>query len=243
MNDVAAARLSRELTAALEKEPRVNLHQNPIHVSLDDGVVRLEGSVDGIIAKRVAMVTAHRIAGGVPVTDRLRVRSERRQEDGELSRQTVNTLELEPVFRDYGIREERRSRMETVRVRRGEVAGAMDVCVRDGIVTLAGAVESLSHRRLAEVLAWWTAGCEDVDNRLRVEPPERENDGELADAIRIVLEKDPWVRADQISIRVKDAAVTLAGYLPNAEEHRMAVQDAWYVPGVHEVIDEIQTWS
>lgn len=241
MNENTAAQLSRTLTAALEKDTRVNLHQNPIHVSLDDDVIYLEGSVDNIVGKRVAMVIAHRIAAGVPVTDRLRVRSGRPREDGELSRQVVDALLQEPVFRDYGVREERHSRMEVLRVRQGEPRGTIDVCTRDGVVTLAGEVESLSHRRLAEVLAWWTVGCEDVDNRLHVTPPERETDAELADAIRIVLEKDPWVHADQLSIRVKDGAVTLAGYLANSEERRMALQDAWYVPGVHEVIDEIQT--
>ena len=116
----------------------------------------------------------------------------------------------------------------------------IDIEVVEGVVTLSGRVGSLTHRRLAEVLAWWTAGCELVENRLRVVPPEQENDGELTDAVRIVLEKDPLVQSSQISIDVQHGEVTLKGYVASEEERRLAVLDAWYVPGVREVVDRIQ---
>src|SRR3569833_379584 len=44
----------------------------------------------------------------------------------------------------------------------------------------------------------WTGGCELVENMLKVSPPERETDDELTDAVRLVLEMDPLVHADQI---------------------------------------------
>ncbi|NIO40400.1 MAG: transporter, partial [Burkholderiales bacterium] len=48
-------------------------------------------------------------------------------------------------------------------------------------------------------------------NGLRVLPPETDNDDEIADALRLVLEKDPLVHAAQISIRVSKGVVNLAG--------------------------------
>ncbi|MEJ2061531.1 MAG: BON domain-containing protein [Gammaproteobacteria bacterium] len=42
----------------------------------------------------------------------------------------------------------------------------MTIATREGVVTLTGEVGSLTQRRLAEVLTWWTAGCELVPGTL-----------------------------------------------------------------------------
>ena len=88
---------------------------------------------------------------------------------------------------------------------------------------------------------WWTAGCELVENRLEVVPPEEDNDGELTDAVRMVLEKDPLVHAAQLSIMSRAGTVTLNGMVASDEEKRLAVLDAYYVEGVHAVEDNIET--
>lgn len=241
MNENSAAHTARSLTAALEQEPRFNLHRFPIHISLSDGVVSLEGTVEDIIAKRVAMTIAHRIAGNVPVRDRLRVEAgPRSHEDGTLRNHVIKSLLGEPVFSKYRIQVLRNGSHETLRELQSEDAGDIVIQIRDATVTLEGRVGSLTHRRLAEVLAWWSAGCEDVDNRLRVVPPEQENDGELSDAVRIVIEKDPLVQAGQLAVSVRGKIVTLSGYAASKEEQRLAVLDTWYVPGVRDVIDRIQ---
>lgn len=238
----STARIAQSLTAALEQEPRFNLHRFPIHVSLADGVISLEGTVEDIIAKRVAMTIAHRLADNVPVWDRLRVEAgPRSHEDGTLRDHVTHALLGESAFSKYGIRIQDNGGYRALRQRQDEDAGDMAIAVHDAIVTLEGHVGSLTHRRLAEVLTWWSAGCEDVDNRLRVVPPEQENDGELSDAIRIVMEKDPLVHADRLAVSVREKTVTLSGFTASNEEHRLAVLDTWYVPGVHEVIDHIQT--
>jgi osmotically-inducible protein OsmY len=78
-----------------------------------------------------------------------------------------------------------------------------------------------------------------VHNRLAVVPPEEDNDGELADAIRLVLELDVLVHADQIGVTVSERAVTLSGIVARADERRRAELDAWYVPGVREVFNRL----
>jgi osmotically-inducible protein OsmY len=72
--------------------------------------------------------------------------------------------------------------------------------VTDGVVTLNGDVPSLSHKRLAGALAWWVPGCRDVVNGLEEVPPEEDNDDELTDAVRLVLEKNPFVNATKIRV-------------------------------------------
>jgi osmotically-inducible protein OsmY len=230
----------QDLLAALEREPRVDLHHYPIAIQEQEDRLILEGIVANIAAKKLALRIAQRVCGSCPVLDRLHVAASH-MEEGQLRAEVINILMGEPVFAEYGIRLKRDASVETWRVAKSTTDEVIEVEVRDGTVVLSGRVGSLTHRRLAEVLVWWTAGCELVENRLRVVPPEKENDGELSDAVRIVLEKDPLVHSGQISIAVEHGEVTLNGYVASDEERRLAVLDAWYVPGVREVVDHIQS--
>jgi len=119
-------------------------------------------------------------------------------------------------------------------------SGEIEVGVQDGVVHLEGKVISLSHKRVIEALAWRTRGCRGVDNRLQVEPAEDDNDDELTDAIRLVLEMDHIAHADQIAIRADDGVVTLQGVLPRDEEKQLAELDAWAVWGVKDVRNQIE---
>jgi osmotically-inducible protein OsmY len=73
-----------------------------------------------------------------------------------------------------------------------------------------------------------------------VTPPEDDTYGELSDAVRTALEKDPFVNAEQIRVYVRNAAVTLRGLVPTQSEREMAEYDAWYVFGVDKVVNEIE---
>ena len=59
-----------------------------------------------------------------------------------------------------------------------------------------GAAISLSHKRLAGVLAWWTPGCRDVVNSLDIVPPERDSDEEVQDALAEVRRAERDRRRD-----------------------------------------------
>ena len=101
-------------------------------------------------------------------------------------------------------------------------------------------VPSLAQKRLAGVLAWWVPGSRDVINGMAVEPHEEDNDEELLDAVRLVLEKDPFVNADQIRVSAQQSVITLEGLVINDMQRRMAVNDGWYVFGVDKVINRLQ---
>jgi osmotically-inducible protein OsmY len=231
-----------ELKAALERDPRIDVHHHPLHAFLDDGRLVLEGSVKNVAAMKLAYAAALRTMADVPVVDRLRVAAAEPREDGALRDDVCHRLLEESVFLEYGLRASRNgAALSVLREPLGEGGYRIDIQVAEGTVTLSGSVGSLSHLRLAEVLVWWTAGCERVQNRLEVSPPERDTNDELADAILLVLEKDPLVHANQLATVVKEGTVTVKGYLSSEEEKHLAVMDVWCVPGVRDVIDEIVT--
>ena len=89
------------------------------------------------------------------------------------------------------------------------------------------------------MLAWWVPGSREVINGLEEVPLQQDNDDEVVDAVRLVLEKDPWVRAEQIRVRVRNYTVMLEGLVPDAKVKEMAEFDAWYVFGVDRVINHL----
>jgi osmotically-inducible protein OsmY len=121
-----------------------------------------------------------------------------------------------------------------------EARSAIDLEVEDGVVTLNGQVPGLADKRLAGVLAWWVPGSRDVINGIAVEPPEDDSDEAILEAVRLVLEKDPFVDASQIRVGVKNALVRLTGLVPTEAEREMAEFDAWYVFGVDKVDNRIE---
>ena len=76
-------------------------------------------------------------------------------------------------------------------------------------------------------------------NSLEVVPPEEDSDDEVSDALRLVLEKDPLVLADQIRTGVSNWVVALVG-LVGGEEEKMAELDAWYLFAAGKVINRIE---
>lgn len=230
----------KQVRAALENEPRVNLHRYPVRVSLAAGAVVLEGELESIAARKRALRLAAAIEGVRGVVDRLHVIPVQRKGDGEIRDALSSLLLGEPELRDCAVRLLAKGRAQALREVPGRRAGSIDLAVDDGVVTLEGTVISLSHRRLAGVFAWWTPGCRDVINSLEVSPPEEDNDGEIIDALGLVYEIDPVIRHDQITVNCRHGVVTLSGVVGTEEERRRANLDAWALFAVDEVIDAIE---
>lgn len=230
------------LKARLEQDTRVNLHDSPLTIRIENNNVILEGRLDDIAEKRAAIDTVTRVLlklGRWHIIDRLHVKTTRHRENPELRDAVVTALCNEPVFRDYSLLTKV---ADQIRIHRDQGSGSTVIIatIDHGCISLAGQVESLSHRRLAEVLMWWTDGCEFVDNQLQIVPPERDTDNEITDAIRCVLEKDPLVHAGQLLVGTAAGVVIMNGSVASEEEKKLAIRDAWYVPGVADVVDHIQ---
>lgn len=224
---------ARAVRAALERDPDVNLRRDRIEVTADRSI-RLHGEVDNIMVKRRALQIARAAAGDMPVEDRLLVRVEHPREGRELLNAVVDALYGEPVFQEFTVRagDGRQPPRDTDNWLEVEVDGHR--------VILHGQAWSLSHRRMAEVLAWWVPGTGDVENRIHVQPPERDADEEITDAIRLVFDKDPSLDAQEIRIDTRDGEVTLQGAVRSDVNARIATYDCWYVPGVHAVHNKLQ---
>lgn len=230
----------RQVRGALENEPRINLHRYPIKVDIADDVVILEGEVESIAAKKLALELAGAVGGIRGVVDRVRIAVAERRGDGALRDALCDFLLRAPEFLNCAIRIRTKGRVETLRDVAAEGSGEIEVAIDDGVVTLEGTVISLSHKRVAGVLAWWTPGCRDVVNALGVVPPEEDNDGEVVDALRLVLEMDPLIQSDQITASCRNYVVTLEGCVRTEAERHQAELDAWALFAVDKVVNRIE---
>ena len=231
---------AKDIRAALERDPRVNLHRSPIAVDVQDETAVLTGEVANIEEKRAAVECVRNIDGVHGVNDRLRVRPAANLGDGALRDAVCRHLMEEPVFMRMALTFRVGGDAEAITRRPDNADGSIEVSVTDGVVTLHGEVWSRSHKRLAAVLAWWAPGCRDVVNELEVKPAERDSDDEIRDAIELVLNKDPIVHSDQLTARVRDGRVLLRGLVASKEEKWMAERDVWFIEGVRDIKNELE---
>ncbi len=208
----------KEVAAALTERLHIDSRQRAIACRLEGDALVLEGAVEGIALKKKALLIAMGTAGTSGVIDRLKVRPSARMTDKEIGKHFYDALAGEPVLDALGIKAE----------------------VRDGVVDIEGVVPSLTHKRLAGVLAWWVPGATDVINSLEVDPPEEDSDEEMEDAITTVFEKDRLVDESSIKARAKRWVVTLEGVAMSEGEKKAAEDDAWYVWGVNDVVNNIR---
>lgn len=228
-----------EVAAALEREVRVNLHRFPLDLDFADGVLTMDGEVEHIMAKKTALEVAAAVPGVGGIVDRLHLVPATRMADGELRDHVCNALLAENLLDPLAIRTIVKGKSEVVRETDG-APGSIAIEVSDGIVILNGSVSSLSAKRLAGVLAWWVPGSRDVVNGIEVSPSEEDNDDEVVDAVRLVLEKDPFVNAAQIRVACSNYTVTLNGLVKDPTQRQMAEADAWYVFRVDRVVNLLQ---
>ncbi|HKQ12686.1 MAG TPA: BON domain-containing protein [Steroidobacteraceae bacterium] len=119
------------------------------------------------------------------------------------------------------------------------------IAVKDGVVTLAGAVHSYADKWSAENAAKSVAGVRAVANDIEVKlkADAQRTDREIAEAAVTALKSNVTVPAQDIKIIVNDGCVTLEGkvamwYQRNAAE--TAVRNLWGVRAVRNHI-EIKT--
>lgn len=232
----------KQVRAALEREPRINLHRHPIRMELsEDGILTLQGEVGSVAAKKLALTLASAVAGIRGMVDRLRLLPTERRGDGAIRDSLCGFLLREPALLNCTLRARVKGASESLQEVVDNPSGTIEVSVEDGVVALSGEVISLSHKRLAGLLAWWTPGCRDVVNGLKVVPSEQDDDDEVADALRLAWEKDPLLAdVDQLRASVRNYVVTLDGIVPRETEKQAAELDAWCLFGVDRVINRIE---
>jgi osmotically-inducible protein OsmY len=116
------------------------------------------------------------------------------------------------------------------------------VQVKDGIVTLAGTVDSWAKVRAAAEAAHRTPGVLDVANDLVVNPAggAHRSDADIALAVRHALEWDVTVPDRQIRSTVSQGVVTLEGSVSGWSERTDAERAVERLTGVKRVQNEIK---
>lgn len=233
-------RVLKEVRAALEREPRINVHKCPVEMEFSDGVLTLEGEVEHIAAKKLSLELAVAVHGVSGIVDRLHVTPATRMGDGAVLDAVRDALLQEPTLLNCSIHVIRKGKLETVRQAGEELRGSIRLSVADGVVLLDDHVTGMMQKRLAGVLAWWVPGSRDVINGMEVVPDQPDSDEEMAKAVRIVLKKDPFVNDERIRVATRQRVVMLEGDAPSAPQKEMAEFDAWYVFGVDKVVNRLE---
>lgn len=231
----------QRIHALLEREPRINLHRDPVAIHVEeDGIVALEGEVADVAVKKLTLALAASVDGVSGIVDRLRVATGEHRGDGAVRDAMARMLLEQAEFHNCTIRVRENEHTRTLRVGDDTRVGDIEVSAGDGIIVLEGHVASHPHRRLAGVLAWWSPGRRDVVNALQVKPEYEDRDDEIAEVMRLVLEADPQVNADQIRPSCTDGRVILEGYVQTEGQKQRADLDAWALHGVDHVINRLQ---
>jgi len=230
----------KQVHAALERESRVNLHRHPVRIESANGTVTLEGEVADVAAKQLALQLARAVQGVRSVVDRLRVAPGERRGDGAVRDSAARLLLQQPELRGCSLNVRTNERIEVLHRVAENPAGEIQLSVTDGVVVLEGHVISQSHRRFAGAVAWWTPGRRDVINALEVRPSYEDRDDEVAEVMRLVLEADPELDADQIRTNCNGKIVFLDGTVPNDQQKRRAEQDAWSLAAIRGVVNRLE---
>jgi osmotically-inducible protein OsmY len=230
----------KQVHAALEREARINLHRHPIRIDSADGTVTLEGEVADVAAKKLALGLASAAHGVREVVDRLRVAPGEPRGDGAIRDAVARLLLEQPELKSCSFNLKTNEKMQVLRRVEHDSAGDIDISVTDGVILLEGHVISQSHRRFAGALAWWTGGRRDVINAIEVRPAYEDRDDEVTEVLRLVLDADPELDADQIRGNCNGKVIWLDGAVPNELQKRRAELDAWSLAAVRGVVNRLQ---
>lgn len=201
-------KIMNAINDALEENPRVKEFRPLITVS--NGHVTLDGTVDNLKAKRAAEKTAKNIYGVKDVSNYLKVRPIDIPDDKTLEAKTRNALLRNPYVNRYDI----------------------DVSAYNGKVFLNGMVDTYFEKYEAEDVVSGINGVVEIKNNLRTETKENapyygykydwvvipplnivpyKTDLELKDDIETQLWWSPFVDSDEVNVEVDDGHVELTG--------------------------------
>ncbi|MDW5266850.1 MULTISPECIES: BON domain-containing protein [Acidobacteriaceae] len=227
---VAAVAQSSQSDATLQSEI-INKALNKsklknIHVSLNDGVATLTGTVEVFDLKEEADRRVHRIKGVQAVRNNIEVAGPQIP-DGELEQKLVKAISYDRV--GYGT----------------TPFNAIAVNVQNGAVTLTGHAYGPVDADSAAAVAANTPGVKDVINEIQVDPLSPMDDRIRLQVFRSIygfpsLNKYAMDPAKPIRISVQNGNVTLYGVVDNKADKDAANIRANSVFGVFKVTNDLQ---
>lgn len=115
-------------------------------------------------------------------------------------------------------------------------AKEVTVSVKNGVVSLSGAVDAVPEKRRAREIAETIPGVKCVEDNMEIRNFVERGDEELKNEIINHLSRDAWVESlPDLEIYVSNGQVRLEG-TPKTWPERKAIEDVvWWVPGVRDV--------
>jgi len=207
------SQLQHDVSAELTWEPSV--HAARIGVEVTDGVVTLAGQVDSYSEKWNAERAAQRVAGVKAVATELKVHLAglSKRTDADIAEAVKNVLEWTSSL----------------------PAGAIQVMVEAGWVTLSGDVAWQYQRQAATDGVRYLMGVTGVNDQISIEPSVTAS--AVKSDIEAALKRTSIADARKISVAVHGSEVTLSGTVHSWDERDTATHSVWGTPGVRNVVD------
>jgi osmotically-inducible protein OsmY len=212
------AQVRRDVLDAIELDPRFEAAE--LGVEVDDGVVTLDGTVSTYEKLLVAADICAAIPGVKAVANRLVVKSRGADavDDTSVAEAVRDALKTDPVAPDEHIQ----------------------VIVRDGIVTLGGAVTQAYQRASAVAATKRIHGVRAIRNNIRVDAPHW-SDADVRSEIEAAIRRQMPIAGKHITVSVKEGVVTLTGEVRFMTERDQAEKIAWSPGPVRRVINTLTT--
>ncbi len=193
----------------LTMDTRVN--SELIGVSVENGHVKLFGTVESLEEKAMANSIASSVVGVQSVMSAIRVKPK-------VSKDQKIQNSIQHLILETGIHSPK-----TITVR-----------VADGVVTLEGNVSQKKDKQAAFRLAQSVKGVREVENLLQVVEPDRPDKAIYNDVI-LYLMWSPLVDINQLKVEVKNGVVSLKGRVDHLAYRDVLTIDLENIQGVKEV--------
>lgn len=213
MNDM---NLKKAIEEELEWEPSVSAEH--IGVAVDDGIVTLTGHVRSYAEKLAAENATRRIKGVRGIAEDIEVRflNDKKTADDQIAKRALDVIEWASTIPN----------------------DAVQVKVRNGVVTLTGNVDWFYQKDDADAAVHKLSGVRAVINDIKIK--QRPQAGDIKLKIESALKRNADLEAQSIKVSVNNGHVILDGKVKAWYERDLAERTAWSAPGVIAVEDRIQ---
>lgn len=198
------AEIKEAVKDVLTYDPRV--YSFDIAVEVENGKVRLSGSVDNYKAKLAAAEAARKVFGVWRVKNFITVRPDDLRTDAEIEQEVKSALLRDPLVNRYNLH----------------------VRVMNNKVYLRGLVNSFAEHEQAEDVASRVQGVVDVQNSIRIDTELTwQSDAEIQENIEDEYFWSLYVDGDDVHVTVERGTAILTGSVADWQEHNAAVENAF----------------